>query len=137
MSDKASRTTVVITSECSHISEVQEQIVTAVKKKGCEEKAVFSIQLALEEALANAIHHGNCDDPNCQVTVEYTVDHQQLIVSIIDEGKGFRPDQVADPTLQENLDKPNGRGVLLMKSYMDEVTFNQAGNKVTMVKKFG
>ncbi len=95
----------------------------------------FAIKLALEEALANAIKHGNCSDAAKHVKVEYEVEPQQVTISVCDEGCGFDPAEVPDPTLDENLEKPHGRGVMLMRTYMTDVSFNEAGNCVTMVKQ--
>jgi serine/threonine-protein kinase RsbW len=95
----------------------------------------FAIKLALEEALANAIKHGNACDQAKHVTVDYDVNPQQVRISVCDEGCGFDPADVPDPTLDENLEKPHGRGVMLMRTYMSDVSFNKSGNCVTMVKQ--
>ncbi len=95
----------------------------------------FAIKLALEEALANAIKHGNNHDPDKSVMVELHVDEICFEVSVTDEGEGFDPDDVPDPTLDENLEKPSGRGVMLMRTYMSEVSFNASGNCVRLVKR--
>jgi serine/threonine-protein kinase RsbW len=67
--------------------------------------------------------------------VEYTVSPSGVTISVADEGLGFDPGKVADPTLDENLDQPHGRGLMLMKAYMTEVSFNRRGNRVTMSKR--
>lgn len=107
----------------------------AAAERGYNGHDQFAVKLALEEALANAIKHGNQSDPTKQVTLEFTIDEQQISISISDEGPGFNPADVPDPTLDENLEKPYGRGVMLMNTYMNEVRYNKRGNKVTLVRR--
>ena len=89
---------------------------------------------ALEEALSNAIRHGNRFDANKKITVSSCVGAEQTAITVADEGEGFDPGAVPDPTVDENLEKPCGRGIMLMRAYMDEVMYNKAGNEVRMVK---
>ncbi len=126
---------VVVPSTLAEVAKVQQAILHAVEQQGYSEHARFGIRLALDEALANAVHHGNHDDPTKHVTVEYKLDDVQLCVSVCDEGCGFRPDCVPDCTQEHNLMKPNGRGVMLMKAYMTAVSYNDCGNCVTIVKR--
>jgi serine/threonine-protein kinase RsbW len=97
-------------------------------------REVFSIKLALEEALINAIKHGNQMDRNKKVRVHYRVAPGSFEVRVFDEGGGFDPNDVPDPTAVENLERPCGRGLMLMRHYMTEVVYNQAGNCVAMSK---
>jgi serine/threonine-protein kinase RsbW len=127
----------VIASRTSEVGTVSEAILRRAEACDYSKKDLFAIRLALEEALSNAIHHGNGDDPAKQVTVEYEVTRQQARITVRDQGRGFRPEQLPDPCCDEKLTDPNGRGVLLMKAYMDEVTFNRQGNGVTLVKRPG
>ncbi|PQO25311.1 ATP-binding protein [Blastopirellula marina] len=94
----------------------------------------FGIHLAAEEAIVNAIKHGNKQDPNKSVEVDMRVGKERVLIHITDEGPGFKPADVPDPTLDENLDVPSGRGVMLIKAYMTEVSYNEKGNSVKMVK---
>lgn len=135
MAEASSNKRMVIPSQTSSVAKVQKAILRELDKHGYTDKEVFGIRLALEEALTNAIYHGNCGDPTKTVEVEYRVTDQDLCVSITDEGCGFAPENLPDPRLDENLVKPGGRGVLLMKAYMDQVQFNPAGNCVTLTKK--
>jgi len=127
-------TRMIIASNTREMASVQQAILDAVHEADFSERAVFAIRLAMEEALSNAIHHGNHDDPDKHVTVDYRVTADRLTVSIDDEGAGFQPQRLADPRAAPNLTHPHGRGVLLMQAYMDEVRFNQSGNAVTLVK---
>jgi len=105
-----------------------------VKGAGYCADAVFAVKLALEEALINAVKHGNRDDPAKTVTIEYDVDAREVRIAVTDEGEGFRPADVPDPTADENLECPTGRGIMLMRAYMDRVDYNRQGNSVRMVK---
>ncbi len=93
---------------------------------------IFSIRLALEEALINAIKHGNQLDRSKKVNISYRLLDNRFEVHISDEGAGFDPSDVPDPTAIENLERPCGRGVMLMRYYMDEVNYSPRGNSVVM-----
>ncbi len=95
---------------------------------------VFAIHLAVEEALVNAIKHGNHKDPSKSVQFTCRMSGDRIEIQITDEGDGFDPDAVPDPTDEENLEIPSGRGLMLMRCYMSSVEFNPRGNRVTMVK---
>jgi serine/threonine-protein kinase RsbW len=100
------------------------------------------VGVALRESVINAIKHGNCSDVRKRVHVEFTVlqgdEVPGLAIRVRDEGCGFDPSTLADPRAQENLLKSTGRGILLMRSFMDEMTFMRAaegGMEVRMVKR--
>jgi serine/threonine-protein kinase RsbW len=111
-----------------------ETILRLVEDHGYSPDVCFAIRLALEEALINAIKHGNRFDPHKQIRIWAEVSDRRTAITIEDEGEGFHPDALADPTADENLEKPSGRGIMLMRAYMDQVTFNDRGNQVVMVK---
>ena len=98
----------------------------------------MDIELAVREALANAVIHGNRENPKKRVhiTCRCTLDGE-VVFTIRDEGQGFDPETVPDPTEQKNLLRTHGRGVWLMHALMDEVTFQQNGTVVCMRKKLG
>ena len=98
------------------------------------EMDIFAIKLALEEALVNAIKHGNQMDRSKKVHVAYRVTPDRFDIRIADEGPGFDPEDVPDPMAPENLERPCGRGLLLMRHYMTEVTYIPPGNQLTMSK---
>jgi serine/threonine-protein kinase RsbW len=112
----------------------QEAMLGQVAQRGFPREAVFAIRLALDEALTNAIRHGNCCDASKRVRVDYRVSDDRFEATVCDEGCGFQPGDVPDPTRPENIERPHGRGVMLMRAYMTEVSFNDAGNCVTLVK---
>jgi serine/threonine-protein kinase RsbW len=106
----------------------------ALQASAYTEHDIFAIKLALEEALVNAIKHGNQMDPDKRVYVVYNVTSERFDIRITDEGIGFNPADVPDPTDPDNLERPCGRGLLLMRGFMTEVEYHGRGNVVTMAK---
>src|SRR3954466_13240720 len=98
--------------------------IAAVVNAAFEEHEAFAGKLALEEALVNAIKHGNQMDPDKRVRGSYRVTPERFDVRIVDEGPGFNPEDVPDPTLPENIEKGCGRGVFLIRGFMTEVKYH-------------
>lgn len=96
-------------------------------------KVRLNLRVGLTEALSNAMLYGNGRDPAKRVRIEISWDGECVILRVSDEGRGFDPTRVPDPTTAANLWKVGGRGLFLMRQLMDEVHFNDAGNSVTMV----
>jgi serine/threonine-protein kinase RsbW len=117
--------------------EVQERIVSLMEQNAWPMRDCFGVRLALEEALVNAIKHGNRMDPTKQVYIACKLSDQKITVVIEDQGDGFRLDEVPDPTEDENLDKPGGRGIMLIRSFMTSIEYNDKGNRMTMSKVLG
>ncbi|MGM0609209.1 MAG: ATP-binding protein [Candidatus Muiribacteriota bacterium] len=90
----------------------------------------FGITVAIDEALKNAIEHGNKSDAMKKVTLNYKVSNEQLKVTVDDEGQGFDYNNLPEVVAEEE----SGRGLLLIRNFMDEVNFNQEGNQITMIK---
>ena len=111
-----------------------EELMTALGAAGWTGMDLFRIQMAIEEAVVNAIEHGNNRQVEKKVHLEFLVTHQKVVVTISDEGAGFDHKNVADPTTEELVDKPRGRGVMLMRELMNEANFNEVGNRVTLIK---
>lgn len=106
----------------------------AVARHEYPESSRFAVRLAIEEAISNAFRHGHKEAAaGAPVRVEYAVDPDQVVMTVEDQGPGFDPEAVPDPTLDENLEVPSGRGLMLIRAYMSSVTFNEAGNRITMV----
>ena len=124
----------VIKSDLEAARQLEDEVLAEVAASGYDEAATFAIKLALEEGLNNAIRHGNGFDRNKTVRLEYDINPRRVIITVTDEGGGFSPGGVPDCLADENLDKPSGRGIMLMQAYMDEVHYNAAGNQVYMVK---
>lgn len=109
---------------------------------GMDEDTVHWIGVAVRESVINAIKHGNREDHEKLVTVEFTfappTEPGELIVRVLDQGAGFDPEEVADPLAPENLLKSSGRGIFFMRNFMDDVTLrrgDEGGMEVRMVKK--
>ncbi len=124
----------VIQNRLTELPKVQDAVIKPAEALGYGKEEIFAIRLALDEAVTNAIHHGNKNDPDKHVTIEYQIDEKAVRITVTDEGKGFCPDQLPDPTLEGNLATPSGRGVMLIKVYMTEVHYNPCGNALSMVK---
>jgi serine/threonine-protein kinase RsbW len=129
-------TDITIPSEPVEARRVQERIEALLQERVSHEHDLFSVKLALEEALVNAIKHGNQMDRSKKVHISYRVLPDRFDIRITDEGSGFDPRDVPDPTAIENLERPCGRGLMLMRHYMTAVAFNQEGNSVAMTKVF-
>ncbi len=112
-----------------------EQLIKALESNGWEGRDLFHVQLAVEEAMVNAITHGNKLAPDKVVEVEFKVEPQSTILRIKDEGQGFCPEELPDPRDDDHLELTNGRGVMLIRAMMSEVHYNDRGNQVTMVKR--
>ena len=124
-----------------HVANIMEQV-ERVKKAILDlmqmfshtEGVAFKVELALEEALVNAVKHGNKLDETKQVLIECILSHKSVRFEIEDQGEGFNPHELPDPTEEENIERPCGRGVLLIRSFMDSVQYNERGNKITFEK---
>jgi serine/threonine-protein kinase RsbW len=125
---------VVIPSDPAEARRLQDDIEADLKRHHFDDRDIFSIKLALEEALVNAIKHGNQLDRGKRVQVAYRINSDRFDVRITDEGPGFDPEDVPDPMAAENLERPCGRGLLLMRHYMTAVTFDPPGNRLYMYK---
>jgi serine/threonine-protein kinase RsbW len=95
----------------------------------------LNFRVSLTEALANAMLYGNCRDPRKRVRVEAHIEPGAVRVQVTDEGRGFDPGTLPDPTTPGNRLRTNGRGIYLIRKLMDQVEFNDRGNSITMVLK--
>lgn len=134
MSDTRTAAERIIPSDLDHVSPLQQEIEEALQSCEYGDRDVFFIRLCVEEAVVNAIKHGNQLDPDKRVRVWYSVSPDRFSIRIEDEGAGFNPAEVPDPTMPENLDRPCGRGVHLIRSFMTVVEYGGRGNIVTMTK---
>jgi len=133
--DKALPHRVVIMSDLHAARDIEEIVIQQIQHFGYSEESAFAIRLSLEEALVNAHRHGNGSDPNKKIIISYQIDAKQAIIRICDEGVGFDPTSVPDPTSPERLCLPTGRGIMLMRSYLTEISYNPRGNEVQLVKE--
>ena len=132
---QASFETVVIPSSLRAAREVEDCIIGRIETLGYSPQCAFAIRLALEEAMVNAHKHGNRGDTSKEITVSFDINDDRAVIRVRDEGNGFDPGGVPDPTAPDRIPLPSGRGIMLMRAYLDEVTFNERGNEVQLVKE--
>lgn len=114
---------------------VLDGVTAAMVRQGYPGRDVFGMRLALEEALVNALKHGHGYDPARRARVRYRVTRRQVLAQVRDEGLGFDPAGVADPLGEEGLERPSGRGLLLMCRFLSWVRYNRRGNGVTLCRR--
>jgi len=112
---------------------LRDQILEELTRAGYDESSRFGIQLAFDEAVANAVIHGNRRRTDAVLHIAYCITPEAAYLCISDEGEGFDPDAVQDPTLNENIEQPSGRGLFLMRAYMTSIEFNKKGSAVRMI----
>lgn len=117
-------------SKIENISPVQKKVMDIAAKMDFHEDALYCLRLALDEAIANAIVHGNCLDDSKNVKVTVIPQTDKMVVSVCDDGCGFDQSKLPDPREEVNLQKPNGRGIFLIREFSHEVTFNDKGNQI-------
>jgi serine/threonine-protein kinase RsbW len=127
----------VIPSDTAAGRRVLDEVLAELEARHWSQHDVFAVHLAMEEALVNAIKHGNRTDPDKQVRVRCRMSPKLIRVEICDEGPGFNPESLPDPTDPDRLECPGGRGVMLMKAFMSRVEFNEQGNRVLLEKRRG
>jgi len=125
---------IIVESKPSGLREPCQRLLSLLEEKGYTQDDMFAVHLALEEAFLNAVKHGNKMDPTKKVMLQYLVDDEKVEIRMADEGEGFDPRSIPDPRLGENLYRPEGRGLLLMTTYMDTVEYNKQGNALRMVR---
>jgi serine/threonine-protein kinase RsbW len=111
---------------------ILEDVLKELEVQHWTQRDIFCIHLAVYEALINAIVHGNQEDASKKVHFVCRLSPKKIHVEIADEGPGFTPDLLPDPTDDAFLDRPCGRGVLLMRAFMSRVSFNPRGNLVIL-----
>jgi serine/threonine-protein kinase RsbW len=132
--DKAAKKTMFVDSYPAAAEKTRQWLLAQLNQFEFGDDDVFAVQLAFQEAFFNAIKHGNKMDVEKKVKIDLLIDNDRIEISMTDTGSGFDPDAVPDCRVGENLYKPEGRGLLLMRSYMDIVEFNDVGNSVHMVR---
>ena len=127
-----------IPSEIGLVDLVHAAVERIAMLSGLEEDEGVNLALAVREAVINAIQHGNGSEPDRPVRIELIVTPEGLRATIRDEGEGFDPSLVADPTAGANLLATSGRGLLLIRAFVDEVQFNrpaEGGTEIVLVKR--
>lgn len=125
--------TIDFSSKGENITIVERLIDDLCEKYNIPEEHYGNILIALTEAVNNAIYHGNRNDPDKKVSLHYKADPQRFYFRIEDEGPGFDYENIPDPTSPENIEKPNGRGVFLMRHLSDEINFLDDGRVVEII----
>lgn len=131
----ASQLNVQIPSDTTEGLAVQEKIIGMMEKHEYSMRDIFAMRLSLEEAITNAIRHGNAGHPDKKVTVKADVSDAKLRVEVEDEGEGFDPGDVPDPTAEDFIERPSGRGLLLMRAYLNFVEYSNGGRRITMERE--
>lgn len=126
-----------IPNDTAEARDVQERIIGLMEQNAWPMRDCFGVRLSLEEALVNAIKHGNRMDPAKKVYIACELTDDEVTVVIEDQGDGFKIEEVPDPTEDDNLEKPGGRGIMLIRSFMTGFEYNEKGNQLTMSKKLG
>lgn len=121
-----------IGSEISNLRIVEKAIDEISAELGVKEDYYGKILVSTMEAVNNAIMHGNKADIKKFVEIEFLYKKKELFISVEDEGPGFKPKEIPDPTKPENIENISGRGVFLMSKLADSIIFNEKGNRVTM-----
>jgi serine/threonine-protein kinase RsbW len=133
------RITYTLDSSLDSVNKVEQTAEQLARKAGVDEDDIFRISMAVREAAVNAVLHGNAYDPEKRMTASFENTGADLVIRITDEGKGLDPATLPDPLAPENLLRGSGRGIFLIRSFMDEVHFRQLhpGTELTLIKHLG
>ena len=137
-SSEETQVKISIGSRYDHIDLIQIVVDDALARLGLDDDARHWVGIAIREAVANAIKHGNRQDPAKEVDVELAVAGQEAVIRVHDRGEGFEPENVADPLTAENRMRTSGRGIFYMKSFMDDIQYlprPEGGTMVVMRKR--
>lgn len=136
---QASRITYTLESSLESVNRLEHTAEEIAKKAGVDEDEVFRISMAVREAAVNAVLHGNAYDPAKRVSASFETSENNLTIRIADQGQGLDPDTLPDPLAPENLLRGSGRGIFLIRSFMDEVHFRllHPGTEITLIKRLG
>ncbi len=126
----------LIDSRIEAISPIVERLMRLLRENCCAPEREFAVETALREALANAVLHGNRQDPGKKVRICCACEASQGILIVVkDEGEGFDPTKVASPLVAENIHSEHGRGIYLLNLLMDEVRFERGGTEIHIRKR--
>ena len=137
MTDQTTR--LVLPSHIEAVADAAAAVMDLIRNCGVSEELSFGIEMAVRESLTNAMVHGNQEDESKSVEVIFNCHDNELEIEVRDQGEGFDPASVPDPTNAENLLKTSGRGIFLMRTFMDEIEWRnrpEGGTAVRMTKRF-
>jgi len=132
-------TRLVLPSHIEAVADAAAAVTDFIRNCGVSEEAAFGVEMAVREAVTNAMVHGNHEDESKSVEVIFNCHANELEVEVRDQGEGFDPATVPDPTNAENLLKTSGRGIFLMRTFMDQIEWvnrPEGGTMVRMTKRF-
>ena len=130
------RVSYTLDSTLDTVNSAEETASRMATEAGFDDEEVMKISMAVREAAVNAVLHGNAYDPNKKVTLNFERTARDLVIVIRDQGKGLDASKIPDPLAPENLMKTSGRGIFLIRSFMDEVEIHptQTGTELKMIK---
>ncbi|HEX6880142.1 MAG TPA: ATP-binding protein [Terriglobales bacterium] len=133
----ATRVSYTLDSSLESVNKAEETATEVATKSGFDSEEVQRISMAVREATVNAVLHGNSYDPRKKVHIAFESTQDGLKIVIRDEGRGLNQDEIPDPLAPENLLKQSGRGIFLIRAFMDEVSFRnmEPGTEITLIKK--
>jgi serine/threonine-protein kinase RsbW len=133
---KTGRISYTLPSSLDSVARVEQAAESEAQKAGLDEDEVFRVSMAAREAAINAVLHGNAYSPDKQITASFENTGKSLVIRVTDQGEGLDPATLPDPLAPENLLRGSGRGIFLIRSFMDEVQFRQLnpGTELTLVK---
>lgn len=133
------RVSYTLDSSLESVNTAEDTAQQVAAKVGFSEDDCQKISLAVREAAVNAVLHGNAYDPRKKVTVAFDNNGKTLVITVTDQGKGLDLTSLPDPLAPENLLKQSGRGIFLMRAFMDEVRIRtlEPGTEVTLIKSIG
>ena len=131
--------TFTLESSLDSVNRIEQAAEEMARKAGLDEDETYRVTMAVREAAVNAVLHGNAYDAEKSVTASFEASPEALTIRIADQGKGLDPDGLPDPLAPENLLRGSGRGIFLIRSFMDEVHFRQLqpGTELTLIKHLG
>ena len=132
----ASRVSLTLASSLESVDQVERTAEDFAARAGFDEDTVPNIAMAVREAAVNAVLHGNAYDPKKHITVSFEANSDALVIRVADQGAGLDPGTIPDPLAPENILRGSGRGVFLIRAFMDEVHFRQLhpGTELTLIK---
>ena len=131
-----SRVSLTLSSSLASVDQAERAAEDYAERVGFDEDTRGNIAMAVREAVVNAVLHGNAYDAGKTVTVTFEVANDDLLVKVADQGVGLNPDTIPDPLAPENILRGSGRGIFLIRAFMDEVNFRQLhpGTELTLIK---
>lgn len=131
-------TELILPSRIETVAKAANAVADFVSRSGISDEAAFGIDMAVREAVTNAVIHGNAQDEQKAVELTLKSSPEAVEITVHDQGQGFSPEEVPDPTEEENILKTSGRGIFFMRTFMDEVTWSirpGGGTTVRMLKR--